>query len=66
MMTLAKYLQTMISKKLFYHSKPVGSMIRDMLGFFMCPPPFDIKGVIWQPLCFQNKAKITLRQAFLA
>ena len=28
--------------------------------------PFGIKYVISQPLCFWNKAKITLRQAFLA
>ena len=33
---------------------------------FFLYAPFDIKDVIWQPFCFQNKAKITLRQAFLA
>ena len=42
-------------------------MIRKMLWLFdVPPPPFDIKDVIWQPFCFHNKAKITLRQAFLA
>ena len=29
------------------------------------PHPVDMKDVIWQPFCFQNRAKITLRQAFL-
>ena len=42
-----------------------------ILVFLMYPPPppphtHNIKDVIWQPFCFQNKAKITLRQAFLA
>ena len=40
-------------------------MIREILGHFDMPPAFDIKDVIQWPLCFQNKAQITLRQAFL-
>ena len=36
--TLAKDLQTMISKKLFSHFKPLGPMIREMLGLFDMPP----------------------------
>ena len=65
---VAKDLQTMISKKLFSHSKPLGPMTREMLGLsdMPPPPPFDIKDVIWQQFCFQNKAKITLRQTFQA
>ena len=62
-LNIAKDLQTMISNKLFCHSNPLGPMIREILGFLLCPP---IKYVIWQPFCFHNKAKITLRQAFLA
>ena len=39
-LTLAKDLQTMISNKLFSHSKRLGPMIREMLGRFdMSPPP---------------------------
>ena len=48
-------------------------MIREVLELFDMPPPppppppqFDIKDMTWQPLWFQNKAKITLRQVFLA
>ena len=66
-MALAKDSQTMISYKLFSHSNPLGPMMRQIFGLFdMITPLFDIKDVIWQPFCFQNKAKITLRQAFLA
>ena len=66
-LTLAKDLQTMISK-LFSNSKRLGSMIRELFGFFMCPPPlpFDIKNAIWQPFCFKNMDIITLRPAVLA
>ena len=56
----------MVSNKLFCHSKPLGPMIREILGLSVEAPPFDIKYMIWQPFCFQNTAKITLRQAFLA
>ena len=42
---------------MFSHSKPLGSMIREILRLF---------DVIWQPFCFQNKAKITFSQVFLA
>ena len=64
----AKDLQTTISRKLFSHSKPLRPMIREILGLFVVPPSpqFDIKYVTWWTFCFQNKAKITLRQAFLA
>ena len=40
-------------------------MIREILGFLISPP-FDIKYVIWPPFCFQNRTKITPRQALLA
>ena len=36
-LTLAKDLQTTISSKLFFHSKPLGSMIREILGLFDIP-----------------------------
>ena len=65
-MTLAKDLQIMMSYELFSHSKPLMPVIREILDVFNMTPPFEIKDVIWQSLCFQNKAKITLRQAFLA
>ena len=38
-------------------------MIREILGLFDMAP-FDMKDVIWKPICLQNKVKITLRQAF--
>ena len=57
----------MISYKLFPHSEPVGPMIRETFGLlYMIDPPFDIEDVTWRPLCFQNKVKLILRQAFLA
>ena len=55
---ITKDLQTTISNKLFCHSKPLGPMISEILGLFVMPPPFDIKYVIWRPLCFQNKSKL--------
>ena len=64
--TIAKDLQTMISKQLFSHSKPLAPMICEILRLFVMHPPFNIKHVIWRSFCFQNKAKITLRQSFLA
>ena len=57
-------LQTTICNKSFSHSKPLGQMIREILRLFDIPP-FDIKVVIWWPICFQNGTKFTLRQAFL-
>ena len=50
----------------FSHSKPLGPMIRKISGLSDIIIPFDIKDMIWQPFCFQNKAKITFRQAFLS
>ena len=48
----------MISYKLFSHSKPLGPMIREILALY-------IEDMTSWPFCFQHKAKITLRQAFL-
>ena len=40
-------------------------MVREKPSLFdMMTPTF--KNVTWQPSCFQNEVKITLRQAFLA
>ena len=64
-LTFAKDLQTTMSDKLFSHSKPLGPIIREILGLFEMLI-LDIKDVMWQPFCFQNKAKITLSQAFPA
>ena len=54
----------MILYKLFSYFEALEAITREIEGPFS--PPFDIKYVIWWPFCFQNKAKIILRQAFLA
>ena len=57
-LTLAIDSQAMISYKL---------LIRDILGLFDRMTPYlTLEDVTWQPFCFQNKAKIFPRQAFLA
>ena len=56
--------QDIISYKLTSHSEPLGLMIKET--FIMRTPLFDIKDVKWWQFCVQNKAKNTLRQAFLA
>ena len=57
-LTCAQDSQSMISYKLFSHSKPLGPMIRQILVLY-------IEDMTWWPFCFQHKAKITLSQAFL-
>ena len=55
-LTFAEDLQNTISKKVVSNSKPLGPMIREVLGFSDMPPspppppppPFDIKDVISQ------------------
>ena len=46
----------------FSFQTPAPTIRRDSWVFLYDPaPPYDIKDVIWQPFCFQNKAKTTVR-----
>ena len=54
-LTLAKYSQAMISFQYFFHSEPLGPMIREILGLLdVMTPLFDIKYLTWLPFCFQK------------
>ena len=54
-LTLAKDSQAMVSYKLLSHSENLVPMIREIFGLTQI---YHIKDVIWQPFCFQDKAKL--------
>ena len=54
----------MTSHKLFSHFEPLGAILDEIKGLFNRIISFDIKHAIWQPFCFLNYVKITIRLAF--